>query len=217
MTRDDKGDLFVPKDAEISYLEQMPECDENFKVEDVLNLAFEEVKKIEKSMKSLEDEMSALKGEELEKSLKRYSRLQEHYEAKGGYDMNEKLSKVCIGLKITDEFLKRDFSVLSGGEKTTVMLGKILLENPDILLLDEPTNHLDMESCEWLESYLKNYKGMVLIVSHDRYFLDNVVTKIIEIEDKVSEVYKGNYSSYSKQKEENMMIQFNQYKEQQKK
>ncbi len=97
------------------------------------------------------------------------------------------------------------------------MLGKILLENPDILLLDEPTNHLDMESCEWLEGFLRGYKGMIIIVSHDRYFLDNVVTRIIEIEDMMCESYNGNYSSFTKQKEENMMIQFNQYKEQQKK
>lgn len=217
MTRDDKGDIFVPRDAKISYLEQMPNYSGEFKVVDILNLAFDEVKEIEEQIKELEDKMSSLDGMELEKSLKRYSRLQESYDSKGGYNQKEKLSKVCKGLKITEEFLDRDFSILSGGEKTTVMLGKILLEEPDILLLDEPTNHLDMESCEWLEGYLRSYKGMIIIVSHDRYFLDNVVTKIIEIEDMKCETYNGNYSSYTKQKEENMMIQFNQYKEQQKK
>lgn len=217
MTRDDRGDLFIPRDAKISYLDQIPHYSDDLKVRDILNLAFEEAKKLEMEIKELEEKMSWLNGEDLDRALKRYSRIQEKYEAIGGYNINEKLSKVCTGLKINDDYLEMNFNVLSGGEKTRVMLGKILLENPDILLLDEPTNHLDMESCEWLEGYLRNYKGMVIIVSHDRYFLDNVVTKIIEIEDMMSETYNGNYTSYTKQKEENMMIQFNQYKEQQKK
>lgn len=216
LTRDDDGNLFIPRDAKISYLDQIPHYSDEFNVMDVLNLAFEETYKIDKEIKSLEERMALLSGEDLEKALKRYSRLQEHYDSAGGYDIEEKLSKVCTGLKINESFCKMNFNLLSGGEKTRVMLGRILLENPDILLLDEPTNHLDMESCEWLEGYLRNYKGMVIIVSHDRYFLDNVVTKIIEIEDKKSETYNGNYSSYTKQKEDNMMIQFNQYKEQKK-
>ncbi|HCW52480.1 MAG TPA: ABC transporter ATP-binding protein [Clostridium sp.] len=216
LTRDDKGSLFIPKDAKISYLDQIPHYSDELNVMDVLNLAFEETYKIDKEIKGLEEDMALLSGEDLEKALKRYSRLQEHYDSLGGYDIEEKLSKVCTGLKINKSLCKMNFNLLSGGEKTRVMLGRILLENPDILLLDEPTNHLDMESCEWLEGYLRNYKGMVIIVSHDRYFLDNVVTKIIEIEDMRSETYNGNYSSYIKQKEDNMMIQFNQYKEQQK-
>ncbi|MGG1631193.1 ribosomal protection-like ABC-F family protein [Rossellomorea sp. NRS-1567] len=113
--------------------------------------------------------------------------------------------------------MERDFDLLSGGEKTTVILGKILIHEPDILLLDEPTNHLDMESIEWLEGYLKSYRGMVIIVSHDRYFLDNVVTKIIEIEDMTSISYKGNYSAFISQKEENMRIKYEHFREQQKK
>ncbi|MGG7187773.1 ABC-F family ATP-binding cassette domain-containing protein, partial [Clostridium butyricum] len=168
-------------------------------------------------IKELEEKMSSLDGMELERALKRYSSLQESYDSKGGYEQKEKLSRICTGLKITEAFLESSFRELSGGEKTTLMLGKILLENPDILLLDEPTNHLDMDSCEWLEGFLRAYKGMIIIVSHDRYFLDNVVTRIIEIEDMMCESYNGNYSSFTKQKEENMMIQFNQYKEQQKK
>ena len=105
------------------------------------------------------------------------------YEVKGGYNTEEKLSKICTGLKLDESFLNKEFNLLSGGEKTTVVLGKLLIDNPDILLLDEPTNHLDMDSIEWLEGYLKSYNGIVIIVSHDRYFLDNVVTKIVEIED----------------------------------
>lgn len=217
LTRDDRGNLFLPRDAKISYLDQIPHYSDDLKVRDILNLAFKDAKELERDIKELEETMSRIKGEELDRALKRYSRLQEKYDSIGGYSINEKMSKVCTGLNIDDNFQEMNFNMLSGGEKTRVMLGKILLENPDILLLDEPTNHLDMESCEWLEGYLRSYKGMVIIVSHDRYFLDNVVTKIIEIEDMMSETYSGNYTSYTKQKEENMMIQFNQYKEQQKK
>ena len=126
------------------------------------------------------------------------------------------ISKICTGLKFTQNFLDKEFNLLSGGEKTTVILGKLLMDNPDILLLDEPTNHLDMDSIEWLERYLNNYDGIVIIVSHDRYFLDNVVSKIIEIEDMESKTYKGNYSSYVKQKEEKLLEQMHKYKEQQK-
>ena len=217
MTRDDKGSIFITKNASISYLDQMPSYSQDTTVLDVLNKAFDTVKEAEVKMKELESRMREFKDEKLERALKEYNRLQEFYEAHDGYKKDEKLKRICTGLKINEEFLKKDFKILSGGEKTTVVLGKILIENPDILLLDEPTNHLDTESCEWLEGFLKSYKGMVIIVSHDRYFLDNVVTKIIEIEDKESTIYQGNYSDYTKQKEENMLIEFNQYKEQQKK
>ncbi|GKX66471.1 ribosomal protection-like ABC-F family protein [Inconstantimicrobium mannanitabidum] len=213
----DEGFVNVPRGASIAYLEQLPQYSDELKVIDVLNLAFEEIHSIENRMHELEDKMKVLKHAELEKALKQYSELLELYEVKGGYDIDEKLSKICKGLKLDDDFLNKKFDLLSGGEKTTVMLGKLLIDNPDILLLDEPTNHLDMESIEWLESYLKDYKGIVIVVSHDRYFLDNVVTKIVEVEDKVSISYKGNYTSYINQKEENMRIQYENYREQQKK
>jgi len=168
-------------------------------------------------MRKLEEEMKFLEDAALEKALKQYSELVQLYEVKGGYDIEEKLSKICTGLNFDYSFLNKDFSLLSGGEKTTVVLGKLLIDNSDILLLDEPTNHLDMDSIEWLEGYLKDYKGIVIIVSHDRYFLDNVVTKIVEIEDMESITYKGNYSSFVIQKEENMRIQYEHFREQQKK
>ncbi|WP_449623137.1 ribosomal protection-like ABC-F family protein [Robertmurraya sp. Marseille-Q9965] len=207
----------IPRDATTAYLEQMPEYPEGLKVLDVLTLAFEEIDSIEKQMRELEEQMNVLEGTALDKALNKYSDVVQLYEVKGGYDREEKLSKVCTGLKMDEPFLNRDFDTLSGGEKTTVILGKLLIHSPDILLLDEPTNHLDMESIEWLESYLKSYKGIVLIVSHDRYFLDHVATKIVEVEDKISSSYKGNYSSFVEQKEENLRIQFEQYREQQKK
>ncbi|WP_160677622.1 ribosomal protection-like ABC-F family protein [Clostridium sp. C8-1-8] len=213
----DEGFINLPREASVAYLEQIPEYPEGVKVIDVLNLAFQEVQDIEGKMRNLEHELKTLEGEALEKALKKYSSLVQLYEIKGGYEVEEKLGKVCTGLKFSESFLNKDFSLLSGGEKTTVVLGKLLIDNPDILLLDEPTNHLDMDSIEWLEGYLKEYKGIVIIVSHDRYFLDNVVTKIVEIEDMESITYKGNYSSYVSQKEENMRIQYEQFREQQKK
>lgn len=212
----DEGFINKPSGATCAYLEQIPQYENGIKVIDVLKMTFSEVYEIEEKMHKLEDEMKVLKGEELERSLKQYSRLVQSYEVKGGYNTEEKLAKICTGLKFTQNFLDKEFNLLSGGEKTTVILGKLLMDNPDILLLDEPTNHLDMDSIEWLERYLNNYDGIVIIVSHDRYFLDNVVSKIIEIEDMESKTYKGNYSSYVKQKEEKLLEQMHNYKEQQK-
>ena len=212
----DEGFINKPSGATCAYLEQIPQYENGIKVIDVLKMAFSEVYEIEEKMHKLEDEMKVLKGEELERSLKQYSRLVQSYEVKGGYNTEEKLAKICTGLKFTQNFLDKEFNLLSGGEKTTVILGKLLMDNPDILLLDEPTNHLDMDSIEWLERYLNNYDGIVIIVSHDRYFLDNVVSKIIDIEDMDSKTYKGNYSSYVKQKEEKLLEQMHNYKEQQK-
>lgn len=212
----DEGWVSKPREATCAYLEQIPKYDCGLKVIDVLNLAFEEVHGIENEMRNLEKKMKSLEDTALEKALKQYSDLVQLYEIKGGYDIEEKLSKVCTGLKLDDSFLNKDFSLLSGGEKTTVVLGKLLMDNPDILLLDEPTNNLDMDSVEWLEGYLKNYNGIVIIVSHDRYFLDNVVAKIVEIEDMECKTYNGNYTSYADQKDENLRVQYEQYREQQK-
>lgn len=212
----DEGFINKPREATCAYLEQIPEYEDGIKVLDVLKSAFDEVYTIEKKMRQLEEEMKYLEGDNLEKALKQYSSLVQVYEVKDGYNTEEKLARICTGLKFTESFLNKEFNLLSGGEKTTVILGKLLIDNPDILLLDEPTNHLDMDSIEWLEIYLKSYSGIVIIVSHDRYFLDNVVTKIIEIEDMESKTYKGNYSSYVKEKEENLLEQIHNYKQQQK-
>ncbi|QPC45628.1 ribosomal protection-like ABC-F family protein [Mangrovibacillus cuniculi] len=213
----DEGLIHRPKHATCAYLEQTPHYPSHCKVIDVLNEAFEEVMELEGQLREIEAKMNEVEGVELERLLKKYSDVTQQFEAKGGYEREEKLAKVCTGLKFTEEFLQKDFSMLSGGEKTTVGLGRLLMNNPEVLLLDEPTNHLDMDSVEWLEGFLRNYKGIVLIVSHDRYFLDNVVTKIVEIEDMESTMYKGNYSSFVEQKEENMRILYEQYREQQKK
>lgn len=216
MSNDDRGLVIMPRNATVAYLEQVPTFDRNLKVREILNLAFKDADEIEIQMHDMESKMNDMNPAEVETALKKYSTLQSRFETLGGYDKTEKMSKVCTGLNFSESFLDKEFDLLSGGEKTTVILGKILLENPDILLLDEPTNHLDIKAVEWLEDYLKSYKGIVVVVSHDRYFLDNVVSKIIEIEDGSATTYNGNYSSYTKQKEENMLIQFEQFKEQQK-
>lgn len=213
----DEGFISIPDKASVAYLEQIPVYPEHAKVIDVLNLAFDEIHTMEKKMRSMEEKMTSMEGADLEKALRQYGDLVQLYEAKGGYEVEEKLNRICTGLHLDKKFIEKDFSLLSGGEKTTVALGKLLMDQPDILLLDEPTNHLDISSVEWLEDYLKNYKGIVIVVSHDRYFLDNVVNKIVEIEDMESICYKGNFSSYARQKEENMRIQYEHFLEQQKK
>ena len=213
----DKGSISIRKNSTIGYLHQIPDFSERFKVTDVLKTAFEIQYQINNELKILEGQMASLKEKELEYALRKYGELNELYEAKGGYGIEEKMSKVCTGLKFNEEFLNREFATLSGGEKTIIMLGKILLENPDILLLDEPSNHLDVASIEWLEGYLKAYKGTVIVISHDRYFLDRVVTKIVEIEDGETSFYDGNYSYYVKEKQRRVFEQFEAFKDQQKK
>lgn len=211
----DGGTVLIKKGLKIGYLEQIPEF-ENYKVKEILNLGFPGLIDIEENLRKLELKMQS-EDCDITRTLEKYSKLQLEYENLGGYDKETTISKVCAGLNISDEFLEADFDALSGGEKTRVMLGKLLVEKPDILLLDEPTNHLDMKSVEWLESYLNDYLGSVIIISHDRYFLDRVVTKVVEIENLVSKVYIGNYSSYVNQKEEALMLEQHHYKEQQKK
>ena len=155
--------------------------------------------------------------EELERLMKKYGKLEEEFSTKGGYELEEKFSKICSGCKISDELLERKYNILSGGEKTRINLAKILYSNPDILLLDEPTNHLDIQSIEWLEEFLNNYKGTVMISSHDRYFLDKVAKRIILIERGEAEVFNGNYSYYLEENERRIMAEFDNYEDQQKK
>lgn len=212
----DYGWIYKPKEATVSYLDQIPKYPSHYLVKDVLMASFEELLKLESELRSLENEMSHLENEALEKALKRYGDITLAFEAKGGYDIEEKYNKICTGLNFHTTFLERPFNQLSGGEQTTVVLGKILLEKPDILLLDEPTNHLDTSAIEWLEEYLSSYQGILIVVSHDRYFLDKVVNKIVEIEDLQAQMFVGNYSEYVVQKEEQVRIQYENYLEQKK-
>jgi len=210
----DAGQVFIRKNIKIGILWQMPLDYGSLTVEAVLLNAFKDVELIKKKLKNIEKEMED-KGQSFDVLLKKYGELQTKYEVLGGYDVEEKMSKICSGLGFSEELLKREYYKLSGGEKSRVELGKILLEEPEVLLLDEPTNHLDIETTEWLENYISNFKGGVLIISHDRYFLDKVVTKIFEIKNKKIEIYHGNYSDYINEREirhENMLKMYNQQK-----
>jgi ATPase subunit of ABC transporter with duplicated ATPase domains len=211
------GNISVRKNIKISCLDQISEYPQNFTVEDVLNSAFEKLFDLKGQLEIMGKQLGESHDEELEKLLEKYGEMQNEFENLGGYEIETKKSKICTGLKINEEFLSKDFSVLSGGEKTIVNLGKILLENPEVLLLDEPSNHLDITAIEWLEEYLKNYKGSIVIISHDRYFLDRTVNKIIELEDGTSDVFHGNFSYYKVEKESRLLAEFEAYKDQQKK
>ncbi|GAA0182259.1 ABC-F type ribosomal protection protein [Clostridium sediminicola] len=215
--KQDEGSINIRKGAKIGYLHQIPIYPDDYTVIDVLDTAFEVVLKLKREMETLEESMSSTDSYNLEKLMKKYSFLMEKFESLDGYNLEENINKICVGLKFNEEFKIKKFNLLSGGEKTTVLLGKILLEKADILLLDEPTNHLDIEAVEWLEDYMKEYKGTVLIISHDRYFLDRVVNNVIEIEKGRSISYLGNYSNYVKEKEENLIQQKLQYDQQQRK
>jgi len=217
----DEGLLTVRKDARIGYLEQIPAGSERRAVYDVLALGYRGLMECRAEMTVLEQRMAEPRtGEDpalLETLLQQYAALQEHFEREGGYEIDAHIDQVAGGLRIGKDWYERDYASLSGGEKTKVGLASQLIRKPDLLLLDEPTNHLDMGAVEWLEEFLLKYDGACLIVSHDRYFLDRVVTKIVELEDGESLVFHANYTKYMKEKEELVLQQFADYQEQQKK
>ncbi|ABX42291.1 ABC-F family ATP-binding cassette domain-containing protein [Lachnoclostridium phytofermentans] len=212
-----EGDIHLRKGAKIGYLNQIPVYDEKIKTIEVIRAAFEQISIIKNQMNQLEIQFEKLKGTELEKAIHQYGNLSEQYELDGGYDLETRINKITEGLQITDNLKEMAFNNLSGGEKTRVVLAKILLEEPDILLLDEPTNHLDLETIGWLEGFLKEYKGSVLIISHDRYFLDSVVNKVVELEYSRANIYNGNYSYFVVEKERRFLIDYKNYQNQQKK
>ena len=211
------GEVNLRKGVKVGYLNQIPVYSEDTKAIDVIRMAFQKVFDLKKRLSELEEMLQTLSGEKLEKALLNYGRLTQEYEIAGGYELETKINKITEGLKINDNLKQLPFHSLSGGEKTRVILAKILLEEPDILLLDEPTNHLDLETTEWLESFLKDYKGSVLIISHDRYFLDHVAMKIVELEFSRANIYLGNYSYYVLEKERRFLIDYRNYINQQKK
>ena len=211
------GEVNFRKGIKVGYLNQIPVYSEDTKAIDVIRMAFQKVFDLKRRLSELEGVFQTSSGEKLEKALLSYGRLTEEYEIAGGYELETKINKITEGLKINDILKQLPFHSLSGGEKTRVILAKILLEEPDILLLDEPTNHLDLETTEWLEGFLKDYKGSVLIISHDRYFLDNVAMKIVELEFSRANIYMGNYSYYVLEKERRFLIDYRNYINQQKK
>ncbi|HJJ10651.1 MAG TPA: ATP-binding cassette domain-containing protein [Clostridiaceae bacterium] len=212
------GTINIRKNATIGILRQIYEYEEtNPNVYTFLQRSFEHFFELETKLKKLENEMSYEKDDEkMSELLQKYGNVQQKYIQMGGYDIQEKFNKICSGLQINEKMLNQNYNDLSGGEKTIVNLGALLLKEPSILLLDEPTNHLDMEKLEWLEKFLKEYKGTILMVSHDRYFLDKVATKTILLENGKEKIYLGNYSYFLKEDEKRTLAEFENYKNQQK-
>ncbi|TQR20654.1 ribosomal protection-like ABC-F family protein [Psychrobacillus vulpis] len=212
----DKGSIHFKRGTKIGYLAQIPVYTDNTTGYDVLISAFEELIVLKEKMQLLENKLSSVAPEEMEKLLLLYGDVQEEFSNRDGYTMDSEIEKVIQGLQLGN-FVLQPFSSLSGGEQTKIMLGKLLLTKPDLLLLDEPTNHLDLFAVEWLEQYLVSYPGTVVIISHDRYFLDQVVMKVADLEEGELTLYHGNYSAFITEKEERLIREFQQYEEQQKK
>lgn len=214
--RPDTGRIHFKKGSKIGYLSQIPSFEQPVTGYDVLQSAFSELRTIQQQLSEMEMELSNPDTADMERLLLRYGQLQDEFVRRDGYAMDSEIEKIINGLQLRT-FVEQEFSQMSGGEQTKIMLGKLLLTEPDLLLLDEPTNHLDLFAVEWLEAYLTEYAGTVVIISHDRYFLDNVVTKIADLEDGELHLYYGNYSSFTQEKEERLLREFQDYEEQQKK
>ncbi len=208
----DEGEVYVNPNKRIGLISQIPVFPEGYTVEDVLRSAYADLQQVQKQMRRLEEQMQS---GATESQLRDYDALSNRFQAGGGYEMDVELDKVCNGLGISQEQRAQEFDSLSGGEKTRVNLARLLLEKTDILLLDEPTNHLDLNSVEWLEQYIKAFKGTVLAISHDRYFIDRIAERVIEIVDGHAEFYSGNYSFYMDEKQARFDLQMKQYEQEQ--
>ncbi len=210
------GIISIRKDAKIGYLSQIPEQEEDkIKVKDILYRSVNNILEKEQTLKNYEEKMEKAQGKDLEKIIAKYTNLQEEFISAGGYEISEKIGKIVKGFKI-NHLLDLYYNNLSGGEKRIVNFAALMIKNPDILLLDEPTNHLDIETLEWLENYLKNYKGTIVMVTHDRYFLDKINAKIVLVENKTIDIYYGNYSYFIIEKEKRDLIKQEDYNNQQK-
>ena len=208
----DDGEVFVNPNKKLGLISQIPRFPYGYTVEDVLRSAFSAVMAAKRKMEAMEAEMVDGATEE---QLHEYDALVNRFQSGGGYEMDVEVDKICNGLGITSEQRRQEFDSLSGGEKTRVNLARLLLEKTDILLLDEPTNHLDLRSVEWLEGYINAFKGTVLAISHDRYFIDQVADRVIEITDGHAEFYSGNYSFYMDEKQARFDLQMKQYEQEQ--
>ena len=208
----DGGEVYVNPNKKLGMISQIPHFPLGYTVEDVLRSAFREILAAKKKMEALEKDMEQGATQE---QLKTYDSLVARFQAGGGYDMDVEVDKICNGLGITPAQRPQLFDSLSGGEKTRINLARLLLEKTDILLLDEPTNHLDLNSVEWLENYIKTFKGTVLAISHDRYFIDQIAQRVIEITEGHAEFYTGNYSFYMEEKQARFDLQLKQYEQEQ--
>ena len=205
----DQGNIIIPKGTTMGYLAQQQEADDDLTIYQALRESKKELFLIEEKLRRMEADMNSLQGDALEALMHSYTILMHEFELKNGYAAESEIMGVFKGLGFKDEDMNRPMNTLSGGQKTRVSLGRLLLTSPDILLLDEPTNHLDIDSISWLETYLMTYRGAVLVVSHDRFFLDRIVTKVVEIENGTCMMFPGNYTAYSQKKS---MIRKAQYK-----
>ena len=205
----DEGQVTLAPGRRLGLISQIPVYPPEYTVEDVLRTAFSRQQALAEEMRALEARMAA--GESDSDILRRYDRLSERFMAFGGYDTDVAVNKVANGLSIPASQRAQLLSSLSGGEKTRVNLGRLILEDTDILLLDEPTNHLDLHATEWLEEYIRAFRGTVVVISHDRYFLDRIVTRVIEVLDGKAEFYSGNYSFYAVEKERRYQERMKQY------
>ena len=208
----DDGEVFVNPDKKLGLISQIPRFPAGYTVEDVLRSAFSELIRLQEKMKQMEESMSSSITDQ---QLKEYDSMSNRFQSGGGYNMDVEVDKICNGLGISPQQKKQLFDNLSGGEKTRVNLARLLLEKTDILLLDEPTNHLDLNSVEWLETYINGFKGTVLAISHDRYFIDRVADRVIEISDGHAEFYSGNYTFYMNEKQARFDLQMKQYEQEQ--
>lgn len=214
--RQDSGDVFMSKGLRLGYLDQNSGLESDSTIREEMLKTFSQLISVENRLKNLESDISREKDESrLNSLMKEYDRLLERFSREGGYEYNSRIRGVLRGLGFDDAQFDLPVKTLSGGQKTRLALARLLLEEPDLLLLDEPTNHLDITSIEWLEDFLKNYKKSVLVISHDRYFLDTVTTKTIELENCICTTYEGNYSEYAKKKAEARKIQQKHYELQQ--
>ena len=211
----DSGEVVISKGKTLGYLAQNQDLLSHRTIYDEMVEAKRPVIEMEQTLRQLEEDMKTASGQDLENKMASYSRLSHQFELINGYAWKSEIVGVLKGLGFSEDDFQKQISTLSGGQKTRVSLGKLLLLNPDIILLDEPTNHLDMSSIAWLETYLLNYKGSVIIVAHDRYFLDRIVSKVIELDGGKSTVYPGNYSSYSEKRAQMRAIQMKAYLNQQ--
>ncbi|MBP3509117.1 ribosomal protection-like ABC-F family protein [Oscillibacter sp.] len=209
----DEGQVTVGQGRRLGLISQIPVYPAGYTVEDVLRSAFSRLQKLAEEMEQLTARMA--EGDTDPATLRRYGALSEKFEVFGGYDTDVAVNKIANGLSISDDQRKQLFDSLSGGEKTRVNLGRLILEDTDILLLDEPTNHLDLHATEWLEEYIRGFHGTVVAISHDRYFLDRIVTRVIEIEGGKAEFYSGNYSFYAVEKERRFQERMKQYEKEQ--
>lgn len=213
----DSGTISIRKNAKIAYLKQLIENrNDNITVKDVLYEGVKDLMNLRDKLTEYEEKITNSTPNDIERLIVRYTNLQTEFINMSGYEIDAKVEKVIKGFKIDKTILSRKFNSLSGGEKTIITLASIIISEPDILLLDEPTNYLDIDTLEWLEDYLRKYKGTILMISHDRYFLDEVATKIILLENKKINIFHGNYTKYLKENEERINKKFKDYKDQQK-